>query len=60
MESSNSQHQALKPVVCELGAAIYLCQLFETNLLYLLSILSSNSDNVVTSESFKKGVTEYS
>ena len=60
MESNNSQHQAIKPIMYELGAAIYLCQLFENNLLFLISILSSNSDKIVTSKSFKNGVIEYS
>ncbi len=60
MESNSSQHQALKPIMYELGAAIYLCQLFENNLLLLISILSSNSDKIVTTESFRNGIFKYS
>jgi hypothetical protein len=52
-ESTISQTQALRPVVYELGAAIYLCQQFETNLLFLVSILTANEEGVVTSKSFK-------
>jgi len=58
-ELSPSQQQALQPVVYELGAAVYVCQQFETSLLLLLAILSAH-DGVVTTESFKDGMVTYS
>ncbi|MBI4807395.1 MAG: hypothetical protein HY799_00375 [Nitrosomonadales bacterium] len=58
-ELSSSQQQALQPVVYELGATVYLCQQFETSLLFLLSILTAH-EGVVTAESFKEGVVTYS
>jgi hypothetical protein len=60
METNSSQHLALKPIMYELGAAVYLCQLFENNLLLLISLLSSNSDHIVTSKSFKSAAFKYS
>lgn len=58
-ELSFSQHQALQPVVYELGAAVYLCQQFEINLLFLVSIFTDHQ-GVVTSNSFNDGIVTYS
>ncbi|NHN36188.1 hypothetical protein G8764_02655 [Pseudomaricurvus alcaniphilus] len=60
METNSSQHLVLKPIMYELGTAVYLCQLFENNLLLLISLLSSNSDNIVTAESFESATFKYS
>ena len=37
----NSHHDLLKPVVFELGVTVYLCQQFETSLLFLVAMLSA-------------------
>ena len=60
MESNSPQHLALKPIMYELGAAVYLCQLFENNLLLLTSLLSSNGDNIVTADSFENATSKFS
>lgn len=57
--SKHSQHESLKPVVFELGVTVYLCQQFETSLLFLVAILSAQQ-GTVTSDSFKAGVCSYS
>lgn len=58
-ESPSSETQALQPVIYELGVAVYLCQQFETTLLFLVSILTAN-EGAVTSESFKNGLATHS
>jgi hypothetical protein len=46
-------------VIYELGVAIYLCQQFETNLLFLIALLSAHR-GMVTADSFKEGICSYS
>ena len=60
MPTDTSQQAALKPIMYELGVVVYLCQLFENNLLLLVSLLSANSKNMVTSESFQNAAAVYS
>jgi hypothetical protein len=55
----NIQHNEIKPVVYELGIAVYLCQQFETTLLLLIAILN-DEQGVVNVNSFKAGICSYS
>lgn len=57
--STSFQHDVLAPVVYELGVAVYLCQQFETSLLFLIAILSSQ-EGKVNGKTFKAGICSYS
>ena len=58
-EAASPQSLVLQPIIYELGVAVYLCQQFETNLLFLVSLLTSN-DGTVSATSFKTSLVTYS
>lgn len=58
-DSEYSQNEALKPIALELGITVYLCQQFETSLLFLTAILGAQQGKI-NSNSFKDGFCSYS
>ncbi len=57
--ATDPETEALRPVIYELGVAVYVCQLFENSLLFLVSILSAHK-GVVTADSFKEALGDHS
>lgn len=53
--TTSSIEDAIAPVVYELGKALYIAQQFETNLLYIVSLLSAQ-DGEVNAKSFISGL----
>lgn len=59
VDSDNEQHQALGPIMYELGVAVYVCQQFENTLLYLVATLSAKA-GAINSDTFKEGLESHS